>query len=87
MLQHQHITLEGEPLIRNDAISPVVAAIFIVYVKPGPTSRHQDVHTVCDNITLTFCFYRTLEVRNVLFRCTEQNDGIAQQSRERFVNN
>ena len=37
-------TLEGEPLTRNDAISSVMAAIFIVYVKPGLTIRHQDVH-------------------------------------------
>ena len=44
MLQHQHITLEGEPLTRNDTIVSVMAAIFIVCVKPGLTSRHQDAH-------------------------------------------
>ena len=53
---HQHITLEGEPLTcnsvigtvwslgRNDALVSVMVAIFIGYVKPGLTSRHQDVH-------------------------------------------
>ena len=60
--------------------SVVVSACASWAVYSGVRRMSTYVHMVGDNITLMFHFYRTLEVRSILFRCIERNNGIAQQS-------
>ena len=43
------------------------------------------INTVCDNITLTFCFYGTLKVRTVFYCCTDRRTERVRSARKKTI--